>query len=410
MNASPKTVAELNDLPIKMAGNTPIYVRDVATVSDSFSPQTNIVRLDGERGALISVLKQGNASTLDVVEGVRNLLPKIAATLPPELKIQPLADQSLFVRRRNRRRSTRGSDRSLPDRVHDPDVSRELAQHDHHRDLDSTLDPGFHLRAQRHRSDHQHHDAGRSRACRRHPRRRCDGDDRKHQSHSPEEGRDLHTAILEGAAQIAVPALVSTLCICIVFLPMFFLSGVARYLFIPLAEAVVFAMLASYILSRTLVPTLASYLLRAHDGMFRPTRNPFKMMQQAFERGFERLRLNYQLLLTTCIYRRFVFVPVFLVLCLCGFLLFPWLGQDFFPTSDNGQIRLHFRTKTGTRIEETARLCDLIDQSIRRQIPAGELDSIGIDNMGLPSVQQYQHHVQQQWRDRLRRRGRSDLS
>ncbi|HEX4275615.1 MAG TPA: efflux RND transporter permease subunit, partial [Bryobacteraceae bacterium] len=201
-----------------------------------------------------------------------------------------------------------------------------------------------------------------------------------------EEGHDLHTAILEGAAQIAVPALVSTLCICIVFLPMFFLSGVAKYLFVPLAEAVVFAMLASYVLSRTLVPTLAMYLLKvkaAHAARGRRSWNPFKLFQQSFERGFERMRLNYQLLLTTFVYRRFVFVPVFLALCAGGFLLFPWLGQDFFPSSDNGQFRLHFRTKTGTRIEETARLNDLIDQSLRRMIPARELDSI-VDNIGVP--------------------------
>ena len=178
-----------------------------------------------------------------------------------------------------------------------------------------------------------------------------------------EEGQDLHTAILEGAQQIAVPALVSTLCICIVFLPMFFLSGVAQYLFVPLAEAVVFAMLASYLLSRTLVPTLAMYLLKAHEHIDAAhERNPFALLQRLFERGFERLRLNYQLLLTTFVYRRFIFVPVFLGLCVCGFLLFPWLGQDFFPTSDNGQFRLHFRAKTGTRIEETARLYDLVDQ------------------------------------------------
>ncbi len=156
-----------------------------------------------------------------------------------------------------------------------------------------------------------------------------------------------------------MPAFVSTLCICIVFLPMFFLSGVAKYLFVPLAEAVVFAMLASYLLSRTLVPTLAMYLLRTHEHVLRPTRNPFVLLQRLFERGFERVRLTYQLLLTTFVYRRFIFVPVFLALCAAGFLLFPWLGQDFFPTSDNGQFRLHLRAKTGTRIEETASLNDL---------------------------------------------------
>jgi multidrug efflux pump subunit AcrB len=199
-----------------------------------------------------------------------------------------------------------------------------------------------------------------------------------------EMGKELRQAILDGAQQIAVPALVATLCICIVFLPMFFLSGVAKFLFVPLAEAVVFAMLASYLLSRTLVPTLAMYLLKRHDHEMRPTRNPFTLIQRTFERGFERLRLAYELLLTTFVYRRYIFVPLFLGVCVgVSLLLYPWLGQDFFPTSDNGQFRLHLRAKTGTRIEETARLNDLVDQMIRREIPAAELDNI-VDNMGLP--------------------------
>jgi multidrug efflux pump subunit AcrB len=186
---------------------------------------------------------------------------------------------------------------------------------------------------------------------------------------------------LDGAAQIAVPALVSTLCICIVFLPMFFLSGVARYLFVPLAEAVVFAMLASYGLSRTLVPTLAKYLLRLqHHG---PTRNPFILLQRTFERGFEHLREGYQAILAVLVGRRLLFVPLFLLVCLSAFLLYPWLGQDFFPASDTGQFKLHLRAKTGTRIEETARLCDLVEQSIRRQIPQSELQNV-LDEIGLP--------------------------
>src|SRR5260370_27240596 len=169
---------------------------------------------------------------------------------------------------------------------------------------------------------------------------------------------------------------------------MFFLSGVARYLFIPLAEAVVFAMLASYILSRTLVPTLAMYLLKAkqHDlgksGSGRSL-NPFTLFHRTFERGFERLRIGYQLLLTTLVYRRILFVPAFLALCGCAFLLVPWLGRDFFPSTDSGQFRLHVRTKAGTRIEETTRVCDLVENSIRRQIPTAGMDSI-LDNIGLP--------------------------
>jgi CzcA family heavy metal efflux pump len=382
LNAAPKAIAELNDLPIKMAGGTPVYVRDVATVSDGFSPQTNIVRLDGERGTLLSVMKSGDASTLNVVKGVYDLLPGIKATLPPELKIQPLADQSIFVRAAisgvvreaaiaacltaimiliflGSWRSTLIIAVSIPLSIL---VSVCLLSAIHQTINIMTLG-GLALAVGILVDDATVTIENIERYL--------------------EEGHDLHTSILEGAAQIAVPALVSTLCICIVFLPMFFLSGVAKYLFVPLAEAVVFAMLASYILSRTLVPTLSMYLLRAKDRNARRTRNPFKMFQQGFERGFERVRLSYQLLLTTFVYRRWFFIPIFLGACLCGLFLFPWLGQDFFPTSDNGQMRLHFRTKTGTRIEETARLCDLIDQSIRREIPASQLASI-VDNMGLP--------------------------
>ncbi len=197
-----------------------------------------------------------------------------------------------------------------------------------------------------------------------------------------EEGLPLKDAIFEGAAQISVPALVSTLCICIVFLPMFFLSGVAKFLFVPLAEAVVFAMLASYVLSRTLVPTLAMYLLRAKHHAAR-TRNPFVLFQRSFERSFNRVRMHYDGLLTALVFRRAIFVPVFVLVCLVTGLLLPLLGQDFFPTSDTGQFRLHFRAKTGTRIEETARLSDLVDDAIRRTIPKSEVASV-LDNIGLP--------------------------
>ena len=200
-----------------------------------------------------------------------------------------------------------------------------------------------------------------------------------------DQGKDLHTGILDGAAQIALPALVSTLCICIVFLPMFFLTGVARFLFIPLAEAVVFAMLASYVLSRTLVPTLAMYLLKSH--LHHPSEpaawNLAGKFQRAFERLFEASRTAYRNILTNCIHRRALFVPVFLGLCALAFLLLPWLGRDFFPTSDAGRFILHFRAKTGTRIEETARLGDLIEATIERVIPRSQMSSI-IDNIGLP--------------------------
>ena len=199
-----------------------------------------------------------------------------------------------------------------------------------------------------------------------------------------EEGRSLQAGILEGAAQIAVPALVSTLCICIVFFPMFLLDGVARYLFVPLAEAVVFAMLASYVLSRTLVPTLAMYLLKLKSHGSK-SRNLFSRLQRSFERLFERIRTAYRQLLTGFLAHRQLSVPGFLGLCLGGFLLVPWLGQDFFPDTDSGQFILHVRGKTGMRIEETARLFDLVEDYIRQTIPGNEMGNI-LDNIVFPIV------------------------
>src|SRR3981189_2341380 len=189
-----------------------------------------------------------------------------------------------------------------------------------------------------------------------------------------EEGAALHDGILDGSAQISVPALVSTLCICIVFLPMFFLSGVARYLFVPLAEAVIFAMIASYILSRTLVPTLAMYLLKARNLGGEKSHSSFARFQRGFERIFERVRFSYSSLLNRLVSLRGVFVPAFLVVCLSAFVLIPFLGQDFFPDTDSGQFILHVRAKTGTRIEETARLADLVETSIRQTIPPNEVE------------------------------------
>ena len=206
-----------------------------------------------------------------------------------------------------------------------------------------------------------------------------------------DQGKEIKHAILDGAAQIAVPALVSTLCICIVFMPMFFLGGVPRYLFVPLAEAVVFAMLASYFLSRTLVPTMAMYLLKQKAETAESSRNLFGKLQHGFERGFERFRDAYHRLLERFVHRRQIFVPAFLLASLAAFLLVPWLGEDFFPNTDSGQFILHLRAKTGTRIEETAKLCDLVEASIRRTVPPGETDTIS-DNIGLPySTINYMH-------------------
>jgi multidrug efflux pump subunit AcrB len=390
LNGSTRTVAELNDLPVKVVGNSTIYLRDVANVRDAFAPQTNIVRQDGRRGALVSVLKAGNASTLDVVKGIRGLLPRVAQTLPPEMKILPLADQSIFVRGSvngvlreaviaacltglmillflGSWRSTMIIAISIPLSILTSVMILSF--------LGETLNimtlGGLALAVGILVDDATVTIENIERYF--------------------EEGHAQRDAILEGAAQIAVPALVSTLCICIVFLPMFFLSGVARYLFVPLAEAVVFAMLASYILSRTLVPTLAMYLLKAKQRGGGGSRNPLVRFQQAFERGFERLRNAYHALLTALVHRRALFIPTFLLTCAAAFLLVPWLGQDFFPNTDNGQFILHLRAKSGTRIEETAKLCDLVEGSIRREIPEREMDNI-LDNVGLPySVINFMH-------------------
>ncbi len=385
MNYSPKRIEEINQFPVKVVGNSTVYVRDVANVRFGFSPQTNIIRRDGQRGVLVSVLKAGSASTLDVVQGIKKLLPRVAATLPPTLQIQPLADQSIFVKAAingvvreaiiaacltglmillflGSWRSTLIIAISIPLSI----LTSICILSALHETINIMTLGGLALAVGILVDDATVTIENIERYL--------------------EEGHPLHTSILEGAAQISVPALVSTLCICIVFLPMFFLSGVAKYLFVPLAEAVVFAMIASYVLSRTLVPTLAMYLLRAKAHGSVRTRNPFTLFQRAFERGFERVRTYYLAVLTTFVYRRMIFVPAFLLLCISAVALLPFLGQDFFPSSDTGQFRLHVRTKTGTRIEEVARLFDQFDTAISRQVPDAELSSV-LDNIGLPYSQ-----------------------
>src|SRR5213080_426782 len=382
MNASPRTVAELNDLPVKVVSNSTIYLRDVAHVRDGFAPQTNIVRRDGSRGTLVTILKSGTASTLDVVAGIRALLPRVIPTLPPELKVQPLADQSIFVRAAvsgvireaviaacltaamiliflGSWRSTLIIAVSIPLSILASVITLSL--------LGETINimtlGGLALAVGILVDDATV--------------------EVENINRNLDMGKPVLQAILDGAQQIAVPALVSTLCICIVFLPMFFLGGVARYLFVPLAEAVIFAMLASYLLSRTLVPTIARYLLSPPVEGAAPSRNPLARGQQAFERWFERGRLAYRRLLSMLVGRRVVFIPLFLVTCLSAALLVPRLGENFFPDTDSGQFTLHLRAQTGTRIEETARLTDLVEAAIRREIPAGDMDVI-IDHIGLP--------------------------
>jgi multidrug efflux pump subunit AcrB len=390
LNSSPLTLAGIADLPLRQVNGTTIYMHDVGTVSDGSIPQTNIVRQDGHRGVLLVVLKSGSASTLSVVSGIRSILPRVKATLPPELQIKPIGDQSIFVHASivgvvreaiiaavltglmillflGSWRSTIIIAISIPLSILTSIIVLGL--------IGQTINimtlGGLALAVGILVDDATVTIENIERYL--------------------EEGHALHDSILEGAAQISVPALVSTLCICIVFLPMFFLSGVSRYLFVPLAEAVVFAMLASYVLSRTLVPTLAMYLLKRHDHNKVPSRNILARFQRGFERRFEQVRSSYVGLLKRLVQARVIFVPVFLLLCLCTFLLEPFLGQNFFPSSDTGSFILHLRAPSGTRIEETAKLCDLVEQNIRKIVPPAQVDNI-LDNIGLPySILNTQH-------------------
>jgi multidrug efflux pump subunit AcrB len=389
-NGTPRTIEELGNIPIKQVNGTTIYLHDIASVSDGFTVQTNIVRQDGHRGVLITVLKNGNASTLDVVKGIRDRLPRALSTVNPNVHVTALADQSVFVRAAvygviregiiaaaltalmillflGSWRSTLIIAVSIPLSILTSVIVLSLIG-----ETINTMTLGGLALAVGILVD----DATVT---------------IENIERYMEEGQPLREAILQGAAQIAVPALVSTLCICIVFLPMFFLGGVARYLFVPLAEAVVFAMLASYILSRTLVPTLAVYLLRPKEHHTAASRGFFTRFQRGFERQFERLRCAYHLLLDKLVSLRQLFVPCFLLACLLAFILVPFLGQNFFPDTDSGQFILHVRGSTGLRIEDMAKLCDLVEDNIRKQVPAAELDNI-LDNIGLPySASNTQH-------------------
>jgi CzcA family heavy metal efflux pump len=381
-NGSPRTVDALANIPIRQVNGTTIYLRDVASVSDGFQVQTNVVRQDGHRGVLVSILKSGNASTLDVVKGIRGIVPRVASTVPPQLKMTPLSDQSIFVRAAVQGvvreaiiaaaltavmilvflgswRSTLIIAISIPLSILSSIIILGLIG-----ETINTMTLGGLALAVGILVD----DATVT---------------IENIERFLEEGYSLREAILEGASQISVPALVSTLCICIVFLPMFFLGGVAKFLFVPLAEAVVFAMLASYLLSRTLVPTLAMYLLRAKEHGTVAAKGIFARFQQGFERVFERVRERYHSLLQGLVFRRRLFIPSFLGLCLAAFVLVPFLGEDFFPQTDSGQFILHVRSPSGMRIEETARLFDLVEGEIRNEIPAAQIDNI-LDNIGLP--------------------------
>jgi multidrug efflux pump subunit AcrB len=386
-NAAPQTIADLNRIPIKTIGDTTIYVKDVAWVRDGFPPQTNIVKVNGQRSVLLTIQKAGNASTLNVISGIKALLPQIAATVPPQLKMTPLADQSIFVRGAisgvvretliaacltafmiltflGSWRSTVIIATSIPLAI----LTSIIVLSAIGQTINIMTLGGLALAVGILVDDAtvEVENINRNREA------------------EPE--KNLDEVVLDSASQIATPAFVSTLSICIVFAPMFLLSGVARYLFVPLAEAVVFAMLASYFLSRTIVPTMAKYLLRGEkkEADDTPSRNPLVRFQKRFEEGFEGFRHSFRGLLEICLHHRLVFLLAFFAFCIGSLVvLIPWLGRDFFPSVDSGTFKLHMRAPTGMRIEQTANLCDLVEQSIRKEIPAAEVQSV-IDNIGLP--------------------------
>src|SRR6201984_1182252 len=386
-NAAPQTIADLNRIPIKTIGGTTIYIKDVAWVRDGFPPQTNIVRVNGQRSVLLTIQKAGDASTLNVIAGIKSLLPQIAATVPPQLKMEPLADQSIFVLGAingvvrealiaacltafmiliflGSWRSTLIIATSIPLAI----LCSIIALSATGQTINIMTLGGLALAVGILVDD------------------ATVAVENINRMREAEPEKPIDDVVLDGSMQIATPALVSTLCICIVFAPMFLLSGVARYLFLPLAEAVVFAMLASYILSRTIVPTMAKHLLQNEKshGEVGSGRNPLVRLQQRFDLAFERMREAYRKLLKRCLHRRRAFLVGFFVACLGSLaVLIPWLGQDFFPSVDAGSFKLHLRAPTGMRIEDTAFLCDLVENSIRRQIPATEVSSI-VDNIGLP--------------------------
>ena len=385
MNGTPRTIDELNDLPVKGSTGTTLYLRDVAHVRDGFTPQTNVVRQNGVRGVLMSIFKLGG-STLTVVDGVKAMIPTAVKLLGPELSsqvsVKPLFDQSLFVRA-----SIQGVLRegliaacltalmillflgdwrptiiiaiSIPLSIF---VSVILL---------SALGETINIMTL----------GGLALAV---------GilvDDATVEIENIERnlamGKEMKTAILDGASQIAVPAFVSTLCICIVFVPMFFLAGVARFLFVPLAEAVSFAMLASYLLSRTLIPTLVMFIMRGHEHRAQEPTNALAKFQRKFERGFDRFRASYQQLLETTLEARGVFAICFVIFCGLSLGLVYFLGEDFFPQVDAGLIRMHFRARSGLRVEETAKLCDEVEVALRETIPSNEMETM-LDNIGVP--------------------------
>lgn len=386
LNSAPSAIEDLNRLPIKVVNGTTILMQDVANVHDGNAPQTNVVHVDGGRSVLMSVLKNGSASTLAIVDGVRAKLAAMKAGLPDALKVVAINDQSVFVRAAVKGVATEGAIAalltsimillflgswrstviiavSIPLSILGSIIA--LAATGETLNLmtlgglalavgilvdDATVtieNINWHL----------------------------------------EQGKAVEPAILDGAQQIVAPALVSLLCICIVFIPMFFLEGVAGFLFVPMAKAVVFALVCSFILSRTLVPTMANWLLRAHNPSeehhHAPT-NPLARFQRGFEARFEGIRQRYHGMLDGAIKRRKAFLIGFFAVVLASFALVPFLGSNFFPAVDSGQVLIHARVPVGTRIEETAARFARIEQAIRRVIPNHEIATM-VDNIGMPA-------------------------
>jgi len=394
LNSSPELISAMNDIPIKTVNGAPVYMRDVAQVKDGYSVQTNIVRINGGLSALLTVLRHGGASTLAVVQGVKNLLPRIQATLPPELNIAQLFDQSLFVRAAvygvvreatiaalltalmillflGSWRSTLIVCISIPLSILTSiTILGLLGQTINVMTLGGlALAVGILVDDATVEIENVHRNMG-------------------------IKGKTLVRAILDGAQEIAVPAFVSTLCICIVFVPVLMLSGAAKYLFTPLAMGVAFAMLTSYLLTRTVVPTLVHYMLQSEMDLYQDVEGAdtaaarsagvIWRVHQAFDRKFEKFREGYQRLLQWVLAHRAVTAGAFMAFAVASMGLLAVIGQNFFPYVDAGQMRLHVRCPTGTRIEEAAAVFSSIESEIRKIIPAEELDSI-LDNIGLPN-------------------------
>jgi len=390
LNDSPSAIADFNNLPIKTVNGTVVYMRDVAHVHDGNPPQTNVVKVDGKNAVLLSVVKAGATSTLSIISGIKHLLPSVANTLPSSLNLAAVGDQSVFVISAvssvvreavtaaaltgmmvllflGSWRSTLIITVSIP-----LSVLASVAALSALGETINVMTLGGLALAVGILVDEATVTI-------------------ENINWHLEQGKKIEPAILDGAQQIVVPATVSLLCICIAFVPMFGLGGVAGYLFRPLAEAVVFAMIASYVLSRTLVPTMANYLLRkqtkAHadhrdTSPSQPSRNPLVRFHRGFERRFEAVRSTYRGLLHLCLHNRIKVIAGFMGFTLLSLALAPYLGQDFFPSVDGGQIKIHIRAQTGTRIEETTKLADRIGEAIHNIIPADQLSGI-VDNVGL---------------------------